>query len=204
MAAFLSLACVGVHAQSLGEAARREQERRLKNKDARVEVKTLNNESLKTVPRKEGTPDREAGGTASSAAPADAPGTTPAAAAAPERSAPTEVDGRREAARPRLESAYERISALRDRTERLVAQYQGVCETNVLAASHPDSPSPCTRLFLEIGLMGLAIGAAMEDADEIARTGWLLPGDVRAVRERHGMDRSAWDRLAALARKYRR
>jgi len=44
----------------------------------------------------------------------------------------------------------------------------------------------------------------MEEAEEAARQGWLNPGEVRAVRQRYGMDDSFWDQLVSMVRQYRR
>jgi hypothetical protein len=44
----------------------------------------------------------------------------------------------------------------------------------------------------------------MEDAEEAARQGWLSPGDVRAMRQRYGMDDSFWDKLADVVHRFRR
>ena len=44
----------------------------------------------------------------------------------------------------------------------------------------------------------------MENAEEAARQGWLNPGDVRAVRQRYGMDDALWDKLVRYVHQYRR
>jgi hypothetical protein len=50
----------------------------------------------------------------------------------------------------------------------------------------------------------MSIAASMEDAEDAARQGWLVPGDVRAMRERYGMSSSFWDELVRLVHQHRR
>ena len=64
--------------------------------------------------------------------------------------------------------------------------------------------SDCEGMLIVVGKLAISIGIAMDDAEEAARQGWLNPGEVRAMRQRYGMDDSMWDQLVGLVHKYRR
>ena len=62
----------------------------------------------------------------------------------------------------------------------------------------------CLSLATTIERLAISVGASMEDAEEAARQGWLNPCEVRAVRQRYGMDDSFWDGLVSVVHQYRR
>ena len=64
--------------------------------------------------------------------------------------------------------------------------------------------SRCQALAARIERLAISIGVGMEEAEEAARQGWLNPGEVRAVRQRYGMDDSFWDQLVSMVQQYRR
>jgi len=125
-------------------------------------------------------------------------GSTKSVPPAPSGGAPSEVDGKRAAARQKLEASYSKITSVARGFVRDINEYEH-CHS-----SSESSQDRCQELLVSIGRAALYIGAAMEDADEVARTGWLPPGEVRAARAAHGMDDAFWDELVRFTAKYRR
>lgn len=60
----------------------------------------------------------------------------------------------------------------------------------------------CVQLLENLGRQAIAVGKQLDSAQELARTSWLPPGEVRALRERHGIDDSMFDQLVRLVRQY--
>jgi hypothetical protein len=183
------------HADSLGDAAKRERERREKKKA--TQTKVIGEEELVAGPGK------EAKGTFSPTA-GSASGGTKAVVTPPSPSSkreggerPTEVDIRRAAARERLDASYETIRETAWSLMEALHQY-GKCSEPMIP------PRDCQALLVRVGKLALSVSAHMEDAEDAARQGWLTPGDVRDARQRHGMDDSFWDRLVRAVHQYRR
>src|SRR5262249_22101311 len=206
LVAILSILSSTVVAQSLGEVARREQERRDNEKKKQgasaTQPKVIGDEDLHSASSK------DSKGTYS--APAGSTGTSPSssatagrAAASPGGLAPSagslsEVDGLRAAARGELEESYQRINAVARTFVEGVQLYESSrCED---AGYSPR----CARLLANIATLAFSIGSSMEDAEDAARRGWLPPGEVTATRARYGMSSSYWDRLVELVHRYRK
>jgi hypothetical protein len=194
------------YADSLADAARKERERREKNKAA-AEATVIREEDLAAGPRKgaKGT-FSSAAGAASNAAPAS--NVALAAGVAPTPSTetgagdgpPTGVDATRAAARRRLEESYAAIAETASALVQAAQRYEG-CRGPQPTDAHM---STCRQLLLGIGTLAISVGVRMQDADEAARQGWLSPGEVRDARRRYGMEQAYWDQLVALVRRYRR
>lgn len=191
------------HADSLGEAAKREQERREKAKHdgASPAPKVIHEEELVAGSGKDGkgTFNPAAGSASGPAVSRSAPpGANPILGGPGNNN--TEVDQLRLAARSRLESSYQRIAAMASTFMAAIREYLGSarCTTQVEVGTQR-----CTDLYRTIGTMGVSIGTEMEQAEESARTGWLNPGEVRAMREKHGMSDSFWDELVRVVNQYR-
>jgi len=205
MKAWAWLAAVSIlgsiaHAESLGEVAKRERERREKNKRQGTETKVINDDDLTAGRDKDskGTFNPGAGlatGRGGAGASGPSKGSTPPSPSASPAGgdAVTEVDVRRAGARQRLESSYEKIAGEAWSLAEAVKQYASCGET-----------SRCQALAVRIERLAISIGVGMEEAEEAARQGWLNPGEVRAVRQRYGMDDSFWDQLVSMVRQYRR
>jgi hypothetical protein len=190
------------HADSLGEAAKREQERREKTKHEGTAAppKVIHEEELVAGSGKDskgtfnqGTGGGSGGGGGSKAA-------SPGASPSPSPSGPgdnTEVDQLRLAGRRRLESSYEAISGMASNFVGAVHEYLG---SGCAAGAGTDR---CIYLYQTIGTLGVSIATEMEQAEEGARTGWLNPGEVRAMREKYRMSSSYWDELVRLVNEYR-
>ncbi|PYQ05352.1 MAG: hypothetical protein DMF83_15615 [Acidobacteria bacterium] len=204
-------ACVAVlsilgslaYAESLGDVAKRERERREKKKQQGTETKVIHDEDLAAAPGKDskgtfnpGTGFATGQGSAGASASAKS-----SAALLPSTSSSsgsgdiTEVDFRRAGARQRLESSYATIAETAWSLVEAFREYAGCGEI----------PSRrCLSLATTVESLAMSVGASMEDAEEAARQGWLDPGEVRAVRHRYGMDDSFWDKLVSVVHQYRR
>ena len=197
-------------ADSLGAAAKREQERR--EKSGKAPVKVIGDEDLAAGPgaTSKGTYNAAPGSPASGAAsaPASRTGTGPRgqaaarpAGAAPAGSPVSEVDSKRVAARQRLDAAYSRISSIADN---LIAAAQQYRRCQGLPVDSTATVNNCGPMLEDIGMMAIAVGVGMADAEEAARQGWLSPGEVRAARQKYGMEDAYWDKLVSLVAQYRR
>ena len=173
-------------AESLGDAARRERERREKKGEV-AKAPVIREEDLVAGPGK------AAKGTFNPAA-GSARGRSTAEGREAARS---EVDIRRAAARERLEASYEMIRETAGSLIHAISEY-GPCEGVI-----PVSTS-CAARLRHIGRLALSVGLSMEDAEEAARQGWLTPGDVRDARRRYGMHDAFWDEHVRVVRQYRR
>jgi hypothetical protein len=203
--AVLSILGALAYGESLGDVAKRERERREKKKQqgTATETKVIHDEDLGAPPGKDskGTFNPATGfatgrGSAGASEPSkSATPLPPSTSSSSDSSSITEVDVRRSGARQRLESSYAAIAGTAWSLVQAVAQYAGCGEI----------PSRrCQSLVATIESLAMSVGASMEDAEEAARQGWLNPGEVRAVRQRYGMDDSFWDKLVSVVHQYRR
>ena len=127
-------------------------------------------------------------GSSGGAAPA-APAATPAPLSDWDRA---RLEGRR-----RLGSEFAALAGNARRVIALVQRYEGKrCQGR--------DDGDCRALLEQIGLTALAVGAAMERTEDIARTSLLDPGVVRDMRAQHGLDDSLWDKIERITREYRR
>jgi hypothetical protein len=193
-------------AESLGDAAKRERERREKTKQAGTQTKVIHEEDLVTGPGKDakGTFNPRAGAARGGDAGASAP---PKGSASPppstssstgdDRAPLTEVDAKRDAARRRLESSYADIARMAWSFIRTVRAYETCVNMQLSLTEY------CLALANRIESGARAIAASMEEAEDAARQGWLAPGEVRDMRRRYGMDDAFWDELVALVRRPR-
>lgn len=195
--AVVSILSLPAYADSLGDVAKREQERREKKKQQQsppAGTRVIRDEDLTAAPGKDakGTFNPGSGFASGRTTPSPSPSSPPNGGGPV-----TQVDALRAGARQRLESSYARISGTAQSLAQAVLQYQAQkCE---------DMPTTrCHGLLIAVGKLAMSVGASMEDAEEAARLGWLNPGEVRAVRQRYGMDDAMWDRLVGLVHKYRR
>ena len=202
------LALVGslAHAQSLGEVAKREHERREKNKKgAQTETKVIHDEDLAAAPGKDakGTFNPASGftrgaGGAGTGRPASPPvPAAPSPSASPSGSGDrvSEVDSLRAGARQRLESSYERIAA---------NAFSFMESVQVFLDCTRAVYRQCSVQAARVNVLALSIANDMEQADDAARQGWLTPGEVRDARVQHGMQDSYWDSLVRAVRQYSR
>lgn len=185
------------YADSLGEVAKREQERREKKKQQEgtpAGTRVIRDEDLAAASGKgaKGTFNPGSGFASARATPSASPSSPPGGGGSV-----TQVDALRAGARQHLESSYQRISETARSLMQAVQQYQ--------SQSCGDMPTArCQALLVGIGKLAILVGVSMEDAEEAARHGWLNPGEVRAMRQRYGMDDALWDKLVAIVHRYRR
>ena len=195
------------NAESLGDAAKRERERREKTKQAGTQTKVIHEEDLVTGPGKEakGTFNPRTGavgrgGDAGASGPPKGSASPPPSTSSSfgDGSGPvTEVDARRDAARRRLDSSYADIAGMAWSFIQAVREYETCVNMQLNLTQH------CRALANRIETSARAIAASMEEAEDAARQGWLPPGEVRDMRRRYRMDDSFWDELVALVRQPR-
>lgn len=200
-------------AESLADAARRERERREKNKTEGVEAKVVDSDELARTQTKKGkgtvnygtagdgsgpgpTSVYTGSSSSSSSMPSSASKSPESSSSKGYDSANPELEGKRRQAHADLEAYYQQISSVADKLVTDVDQYLKGCAKT--ASEH------CSRLSDEIGHNAVYVANAMEKAEEAARVGWLQPGDVTAMRTKYGMDDGSWDRLVRIVQKYRR
>jgi hypothetical protein len=198
--AVLSILGSLAYAESLGDVAKRERERREKKKQqgTATETKVIHDEDLAAAPGKDskGTFNPATGFATGRGSAGES---EPSKSSAPSSSSSgngdiTEVDVRRAGARQRLESSYASIAGTAWSLVQAVREYAGCGKI----------PSRrCLSLAATVESLAMSVGASMEDAEEAARQGWLNPGEVRAVRQRYGMDDSFWDKLVSAVHQYR-
>ena len=186
-------------ADSLGELAKRERERREKQKEQQgtsVETRVIRDEDLAAAAGRDSKGTFNPGSGFASGWPTASPSPSPSSSPGSTGSV-TQIDATRAAARERLETSYQKISEMAQSLLQEVQRYQAQkCE---------DMPRrDCQGLLIVIGKLAISIGITMDDAEEAARQGWLNPGEVRAMRQRYGMDDAMWDKLVSLVHTYRR
>jgi hypothetical protein len=108
----------------------------------------------------------------------------------------SEADAKRAAARSRLQSTYRSIGSQAQRLIRDAQDYVRTCGN--------DTQGYCGVSLQRIGQQAVDIGRELRDAQELARTSWLNPGEVREMREQNGLDDTVFDRLISLVNKYGR
>jgi hypothetical protein len=58
--------------------------------------------------------------------------------------------------------------------------------------------------FQAIGILGMAVGHGLEQAEDDARRAWLPPGIVRQMREQYGLSHSSWESCPGSCAVWRR
>ena len=77
-----------------------------------------------------------------------------------------------------------------------VREYHRTCPEGITSHS-------CDERAGMIGGMAVEVADGMEKVDEVARRLSVNPGDVRAARQRHGMDDGFWDDLVRAVAEFR-
>lgn len=131
----------------------------------------------------------ERSATASVAGAADSP---------PSPSPMSDVDAARAEGRQKLEAAIHRVASLGVEMVRYAQHYDLHCRNTVAA------DPVCAQVLARIGALAVAVGAGLDAAEDAARTSWLPPGEVRAMRERYGLDAAVWDEIVRVTRQFRR
>lgn len=111
----------------------------------------------------------------------------------------TDSERRREQARrdgiQKLESIFRAMERPARELVRLVGIYQN-CTSGKLNRG-------CDSQLPPIGLKAIEVGRHMDEAQTVARTSYITPGELRDVRDRLGLDHRIWDLTVRLAAKYR-
>jgi hypothetical protein len=62
----------------------------------------------------------------------------------------------------------------------------------------------CAQSLENIGRQVYVVGTQLDAAQELARTSWLPPGEIRELREKHGIDDGVFDQIVRIVNRYRR
>jgi hypothetical protein len=185
LAPVLLLAAVAVQAQTLGDVARKEEERR---KTVKAPAKVYTNDNLRNVDPPAPSPvvpSSLAGQAAGSAAPPAAPAPSDAAAQAAPGAGTPEAGvrdekywrGRIDAARAALTRSETFVEALQSRVNALSADFvnrDDPAQRNVIAADRQKALAELDRVKQEIAQHQKAIAAAQEEGRRAgAPAGWL-------------------------------
>jgi hypothetical protein len=202
-----------LQATSLGEAAKRERERREKNKADGVEVKVISADDLAEVPSdggkgtyNEGTngaPARRPSESSSGATAAN-PSTEGSSAdrsplvldSAPGRDKRSAAPPKPSAAMSDLISAYRNMASSAKSLIDNAKAYEG-CDSGMV------SGSTCTGVATTLTRLAKSLAHDLERAEQTAREGGVTPGEIRVAQSRCdcGVD---FDHVARLVQKYRR
>jgi hypothetical protein len=144
----------------------------------------------------------EPGGTGPYAAPLEdrRPRGTPSGESKPAPA--SEVDELREAGRKRLQEAMAGLQVQAVNLGELVRYYDAHCRTPQWTNQAATTPqTSCVEALQAIGMLGIAVGHGLEQAEDDARRAWLAPGIVRQMREEYGLSHSFWDELSRAVRR---
>lgn len=172
--------------QGLGDAAKKEQERRKQNQDKGVQARSFSDDDLGgssglTLEDDKEERDGQTGGRASSGS-------------APSGSAPQGED-RRASGKRKLADVYAHIAGQASQLVDVAQQYVGKgCETTV--------SDECGVLLQALDSLACAVGRNLDMANDLARQSWVLPGDVRELRGQYGLEERFWYELSSLARRH--
>jgi hypothetical protein len=193
---FIVIALCGTvaHAESLGEAARRERERRAQDPQAGRE-KVIGGDDLTAAPRDGGR------GTFTAASGSALPAPPPAAASS------RELDQTRAAARRQLDASCARLAPLGHALTQQAAAYEACMVRPMSAKGKNADPmaqeAKCAPIRAKAQSLAVRLSAGLDDLESSARRAWLQPGEVRAARERHGLDGRAWTDVERAINRYR-
>jgi hypothetical protein len=190
--------------QSLGEIAKKEKARRKNNEG---EARVIDDQALAEAgearreeqgSEKSGDPESEeallsgSGETGRSAKSFGAGSSEPSS---PASRTDAERDVQKQAAIARLESL---LSSMRGEASGLISaaqRYQqnctGVNATNV-----------CEDEIRQVARQAVVVGKMLDEANELARKSRITPGELRELREKHGLDSALWDATVRFAAKY--
>jgi hypothetical protein len=108
----------------------------------------------------------------------------------------SEPDQARQRGLRQLEVEFRALAGNASQLIAVVGRYERSCN-NVQSAA-------CEAQLTQIGHLAIAVGAAIERTEDIARTSWLDPGVVRDLRVKYGLEDGVWDDIERLTREYRR
>jgi hypothetical protein len=108
----------------------------------------------------------------------------------------SEVDRKRDGARRELAALFGRIGPAADRLFQDVDNHLRICGN--------ETQGQCRLSVENIVRQAVAISVHLADAQELARTSWLPPGEVRELRKQNGLSDGVWDRLISLVNRYAR
>jgi hypothetical protein len=159
-----ALAAGFASAESVEEAARREQQRRASYGPA---APVIGSEELK----------RPTSGAGTFSAPAGV-------ASRPDMDvrAGGELEALQAAARRRLGIEYARIAPQAQKLREDASRYAGLCQR----VTRP--PARCSGDAARLGARAAALSRRLQAADDVGRQARLLPGDVRALEQEHGLE----------------
>ena len=105
------------------------------------------------------------------------------------------MDAEREEGERRLEETLARLEPEAARLSANAREFESIC-LGTRGEHHS-----CERLFTEVSTSADTLGRGLQEAEEDARRSWVVPGIVRDLRRRHGLDEATWSDLAAMVRR---
>lgn len=108
----------------------------------------------------------------------------------------SEVDARRAEARRKLAEIFRRLGPAGRTLIRAAKIHVQSCG-NV-------TEGQCRVSLENLGRQAIAVGTTLRDAQELARTSWLAPGDIRELRRTHGIDDRVFDEIVRIVSRYSR
>ena len=115
---------------------------------------------------------------------------------APTTSTVSEIDVQRKQAREQLARLFQSLGPNGRTLIRNVERHVQSCG-NV-------TDGLCAQSLENIGRQAIVVGKQLDYAQELARTSWLPPGDVRELREKHGIDDGVFDQIVRIVNRYSR
>jgi hypothetical protein len=125
-----------------------------------------------------------------SASPSPSP--SPGPPAKPERS---DTDVRREQVEQRLEQTLARLQGEMTRLSGNTREFQSIC------LGTRGEASSCARLFNDIATATDTVDRELQQAEEDARRASVVPGVLRDLRQRHGLEESSWTEMQGTVRR---
>jgi len=177
-------------AQGLGDAARKEQERRQKNHEKGVAARAFSDTDLRAGGAASSTEE-----TTSSSADVSEPHARREGDRPSTSSGSGPVDGARAAGRRRLDALYGQIAS---QANALVAEARGY----TASGCDKGTGAECQTRAASLGRLACAVGQNLEAADDLGRQAWLQPGEVRELRDRHGLEDDLWYEISRLSNTY--
>lgn len=60
----------------------------------------------------------------------------------------------------------------------------------------------CDDKLRNIGRQAIVVARELSDAERLSRTSWIRPGEMRDLRDKHGLGDAVWDQLITIVNRY--
>jgi hypothetical protein len=115
---------------------------------------------------------------------------------APTTSTVSEIDVQRKMAREQLVRLFQSLGPNGRALIEIVERHVRSCGN--------ETEGLCRQSLENIGRQAYVVGKQLDSAQELARTSWLPPGEVRELREKHGIDDGVFDQIVRIVNRYSR